>query len=49
MHMYMAILLPRISTHTHTHSQVTMENDLGHDISGNDWISQDATELLRNV
>ena len=36
-------------THTHTHSQVTVENDLGHDISGNDWVSQDATELLCNV
>ena len=47
-YVYMTLLSTMI-THTHTYSQVTVENDLGHDISGNDWVSQDATELLCNV
>lgn len=30
-------------------SQVSVEDDLGSDISGNDWVGQDGAELLSNV
>ena len=30
-------------------SQVSVEDDLGSDVSGNDWVGQDGAELLSNV
>ena len=38
-----------VNSQLYSHSQVSVENDLGSDASGNDWVGQDGAKLLCDV